>query len=410
MTAKNKSRHDAHWNLFPTIAASFLFLSLIASIAAIAAIIPISPAAKTPRPVKTPRPAKIPQPAKIPESAINPSPDFQALRLAITDLRKEFGEKYPSAAAYLEKLSQLEKDFAFAGAAVTSNASQAANAAAPTKDFNARFEALKREALFANPLLDFDRLLVIRRDPKQLGLPQNWEGNDSLPRNGYDNEIAILSPLGPDGKLTTLFKPPKGEFVGDVDLHFGAGRMLFSMSSGATDNRWRIWEIKSDGSGLRQLPLIEHGEVDNYDACYLPDGAVIFSSTAPFVGVPCVTGASHVANLYRYEPANGTIRQLTFDQDHNWCPTALPNGRVLYLRWEYSDIPHFVSRILFHMDPDGAAQMEYYGSNSYWPNAMFYARPAPNHATKFVAVVGGHHDNPRMGELVLFDAAEGRHE
>ena len=88
----------------------------------------------------------------------------------------------------------------------------------------------------------------------------------------------------------------------------------------------------------------------------------------------------------------------------------LNNGRVLYTRWEYSDIPHYTSRILFHMNPDGTGQMEYYGSNSYWPTAMFFARPVPDHPTKFVAIVGGHHGVPRMGELVLFDPAKGRHE
>ena len=104
------------------------------------------------------------------------------------------------------------------------------------------------------------------------------------------------------------------------------------------------------------------------------------------------------------------IRQLCFDQDHDWCPTVLNNGRVLYIRWEYTDMPHSNTRLLFHMNPDGTEQMEYYGSNSYWPNSIFYARPIPGHPTKVVAVVGGHHGEPRMGELVIFDPARGRRE
>ncbi|KKM23006.1 hypothetical protein LCGC14_1619540, partial [marine sediment metagenome] len=36
----------------------------------------------------------------------------------------------------------------------------------------------------------------------------------------------------------------------------------------------------------------------NYDACYLPDGRIVFTSTAPLIGVPCVGGSSKVANLY----------------------------------------------------------------------------------------------------------------
>ena len=62
------------------------------------------------------------------------------------------------------------------------------------------------------------------------------------------------------------------------------------------------------------------------------------------------------------------------------------------------------------MNPDGTGQMEYYGANSYWPNAIFFARPIPNHPTKVVAVIGGHHDHPRMGELVVFDPQQGRFE
>jgi len=253
-----------------------------------------------------------------------------------------------------------------------------------------------------------DAILLVRRGAGRLGLPANWQGNESLPKNGYDNEIAVLSPVRPGGKIRTLFRPAGGAFVGDLDLHFDADRLLFSMPGG--NGRWQVHEMEVDGTGLRELPLILRPDVDNFDACYVPDGAIIFSSTAPRVGVPCVRGASHVTNLYRYDPGSGTIRQLTFDQDHDWCPTVLGDGRILYLRWEYADLPHFVSRILFHMNPDGTGQAEYYGSNSYWPNSMFYARPIPNHPSRFAAIVTGHHGVPRMGELVLFDAAKGKRE
>ena len=41
---------------------------------------------------------------------------------------------------------------------------------------------------------------------------------------------------------------------------------------------------------------------------------------------------------------------------------------------------------------------------------MFYARPIPGHPTAVIAIVSGHHGVPRMGELVLFDPAQGRFE
>ncbi|HEY3323204.1 MAG TPA: SUMF1/EgtB/PvdO family nonheme iron enzyme [Planctomycetota bacterium] len=325
-----------------------------------------------------------------------------SLRLAVRDLMDTHGARYPNGAKYLAQLDEIEK-------ALQGKDKAPAQAALAT---------LQREALLANPLLDFGKLLLVKRGEKSpRGLPQNWEGNEALPKSGYDNEIDVLSPVNPDGTLTTLYKPEGTPYVGDMCLDYDAEKLMFSMSGnkGAPAgspgvSRWQIYEVKTDGAGLRQLPLISQPDVDNYSSCYLPDGNIIFTSTAPFTGVPCVTGASHVANIYRLETQTGAIRRLTFEQEHNWCPTMLPNGQVLYLRWEYSDIPHYVARILFHMNPDGTNQQEHYGSNSYWPNAMFFAKPVPGSATKFVAIIGGHHDVPRMGELILFDTAKSRRE
>ncbi len=326
------------------------------------------------------------------------STDFEAVCLAVEDLRQSFGAAYPISA---EEQAELQR--ASAGASALLGRALAGDAQAEAQ--LGGWIALARRALLANPLLNFDTLLVIKRSEKQLGLPQNWESNSTLPMSGFDNELDTLSPVA-DGTMTTLYRPAKDVFLGDVDLHFDADRLLFSMPG--DNGRWQLHEMMLADRAVRQLPLITEPDVDNYDACYLPDGNILFTSTAPFTGVPCVTGSSHVSNIYRYDSASGAIRQLSFGQDHDWCPTVLNNGRVLYLHWEYSDIPHFVSRILFHMNPDGTSQMEYYGSNSYWPNAMFYARPIPNHPTMFCAIVGGHHDVPRMGELVLFDPARGR--
>ncbi|MCY3020103.1 MAG: SUMF1/EgtB/PvdO family nonheme iron enzyme, partial [Planctomycetota bacterium] len=255
---------------------------------------------------------------------------------------------------------------------------------------------------------DFDKLLVVKRNPKQLGLPQNWQGNCALARNGYDNQIAVLSPVGPQGKLTTLLKPAKGEFVGDINLHFDGDKMLFSMPG--PNNRWQCFEMKADGTGLRQVTTSEYPDIDNYYPCYLPDGRIIFSSTGCFHGVPCVGGANWVANLFIQDADGKNMRQLCFDQDHDWYPVVMNDGRVLYTRWEYSDTAHYFTRILMRMNPDGSGQMEYYGSQSYWPNSLFYAKSVPNHSSKIVAIVSGHHGVPRMGELVILDPALGRHE
>jgi len=337
------------------------------------------------------------------------SVNMPALRLAVEDLSAAYPDKY-GAKGYMSRLAGFEKQLPEILSGIAAGRADAAKQAASLLAF-------RQEALLANPLLDFDRLLVVKRNVKgpSLGLPQNWQGNSCLPRRGYDDEVAVLSPVAPGGALTTCFKPAGPRFVGDVDLHFDAGRMMFSMPD--DKGRWQVFEVgvdastgRADAASLRQLTPGGQADVDNFDACYLPDGRVIYASTACMQGVPCVQGSSFVANLFLLDRATGGVRQLCFDQDHNWCPTMLPNGRVLYLRWEYSDLPHAFNRILFTMNPDGSGQSEFYGSNSYWPNGIFYARPVPGESTKFVGIVTGHHGVRRMGELVLFDTARGRHE
>ncbi|MCY3022279.1 MAG: SUMF1/EgtB/PvdO family nonheme iron enzyme, partial [Planctomycetota bacterium] len=314
-----------------------------------------------------------------------------------------FGSQYPKGAEYLARAEEMEKMAAdIAGKGEKSADPQV------LAQLSQQARALFQDALLANPLLDFDKLLLVKRGVSSLGLPQNWQSNSSLHKTGYDNEVAVMSPVTPGGQMKTLYKPDGGKFVGDVDLHFDGDRMLFS-SIGA-NGRWQVFEIGADGKGLRQVTPGDQPDVDYYDACYLPNGKIVFNSTACFVGVPCVYGSDHVTNLYLMDADGKNIRQLTVDQEHGWCPTVLNNGRVLYLRWEYTDTPHSQTRLLFHMNPDGTEQAEYYGSNSYWPNGVFYARPVPDHPTKVAGIVTGHHGVPRMGELVILDPARSRFE
>ena len=213
--------------------------------------------------------------------------DIAALRRAIVDLMETFGGEYPRGGEYLKRLDVLE-----------GGAEQFADASAEVlKQRAAALVALRRQALLDSPLVNFDKLLLVKRaaNAPSLGLPRNWQSNSSLPKTGYDDQIAVHSLSRADTELTTLFKPSAGRFVGDVDLHFDADRMLFSMLG--DQGRWQVFEIGIDGSGLRQLTG-EQPDVDSYDACYLPSGKIIFTSTACFAGVPCVYGSSHVANLY----------------------------------------------------------------------------------------------------------------
>ncbi len=347
--------------------------------------------------------------------------NIRSLRLAVEDLCRTYGPRYARGPEYLERLSALQKTFAEArGPSGLDGNPERLLAAAQ------QFEALRTEALLANPLLDFEQLVLVKRKDARAyhpaprftvppfasgpallnGLPLNYQGNGVLRQGPPQDEIALLAPLRTGDRLTTLFRPPKPVFVGDLKLHFEADRLLFS-SIGSHD-RFQIFEVGTDGQRRRQVTRGEEDDIDNYDACYLADDRILFGSSACFQSVPCERRYDEVANLCVMNRDGSGVRRLCFDQDHNFYPTLMSDGRVLYTRWEYTDIAHAFSARLFTMNPDGTGQRAYYGSSSFWPNRIFYAKPVPDHPTKFVGIITGHHGTPRAGELVLFDVAQGR--
>ena len=271
-------------------------------------------------------------------------------------------------------------------------------------------DGIKRELMIdLNPAVSFDKLLFIRRRNGRNYLPCNWQSNSVLPKNGHDNELCFLDIRGARaGGTEVVYKPEGGRPLMDVELHWNADRLLFS--SVAASNAWHVMELDIATRKVRQVTRDDAPDVNHYDPCYVPDGHIIFSCTALKYAVPCVWGSTPVANLFRCKADGSEMELLGNDQEHAWCPEVMPDGRVMYLRWEYTDIPHANSRILFTCNPDGTNQRALYGSNSFWPNSMFYARPIPGKPTQFVAVLTGHHGLRRQGQLGLFDVTKGTEE
>lgn len=275
---------------------------------------------------------------------------------------------------------------------------------------------LKREILLANPTLDVDKIIVGRYkigtsarqiNPRALGTQNNnWSNQTSAPRGGFNAEIVELSDLRGDVKVRTIFKPTNGSSVPDLKLHWDAERLMFSMVD--TDKRWQVFEVRLDGTGLKKLIETPEKDLEFFDATYLPSGKLIAVSNIGYNGVPCVNGNDEVGNMCLYDPKDRSLRRLTFDQDANWAPTVMNNGRIMYTRWEYTDLTHYFSRFVMHMNPDGTEQKSLYGSGSYFPNSIFDAKPLPGHASQFIGVISGHHGVARSGRLMLFDPSKSR--
>ncbi len=275
-------------------------------------------------------------------------------------------------------------------------------------------------ALLANPLIRDKQVLAIRRELGEkartaiggdLGIvPENFHNNFAIyhPSEGWNNAFVSLRIQPQKIEKKEIFRPKAGTIIADPEPHFDGERFMYS--SIGTNKRWHLFEMNLKDGTSRQLTPEAYRDFDSFEGCYTPDGNYIFCSTGTFLGLPCTDGGSNMSGLFQYNPATGKTRQLTYDQDSNWSPVMMENGTVLYQRWEYADLPHANSRVMFTMNPDGTNQRAWYGSNSYFPTSYFDARPVPGRPSAMIGIVTGHHSTPRSGRLILIDTYKGRQE
>ncbi|MCU0871801.1 MAG: hypothetical protein MUE50_05605 [Pirellulaceae bacterium] len=129
------------------------------------------------------------------------------------------------------------------------------------------------------------------------------------------------------GQLTVLLDDPLGG-VRDPQVHYDGQKVLFSYRRGGTAT-YHLYEINIDGTGLTQLT---DGPDDDIEPAYLPDGGIVFGSSRCRRFVNC--WYSRVATLYRCDADGSNLRMLSSNNDHDNTPWVLPDGRILYMRWE----------------------------------------------------------------------------
>ena len=332
--------------------------------------------------------------------------NMEASRLAYEDMKRIEGF---DAVKYLPILTELEQQVKqgfgniYSGdEAVLVNAEKAV--------------ANKRAILLANPLLNGDKILTVRyqlgnRDRRamapELGTQSNnWSNQESARRKGFNADIVELSNLRDEVQIRTIYKPDNTSSIADLKLHWDGDRAMFTQTM--SDNRWNVFEVKLNNGDCKKLIDNPESDLEFYDGTYLPDGRIIANSNIGYQGVPCVNGSDPVGNMVLYTPQSKNLRRLTFDQDANWNPVIMNNGRVMYTRWEYTDLTHYYTRIVMNMNPDGTEQKALYGSGSMFPNSTFDVQPLPGYASAFVGIISGHHGVARSGRLILFDPAKAR--
>lgn len=344
--------------------------------------------------------------------------NYDALERSISYLSRKYSKTYTRGKEHLSTLARYRKD-------IPNPASFTQSAKAKDMDklkelVNFRLQALVHD----NPEISKGDIMAVRRyalsgdrTNRTQDRPANWQGITSMPGNGKNYRSEIIRLHAKNSGADSLPGPSdilhaRNTWCGYTDLDFGGGKILFTSWTDPDKKRraWDLFELDLATGNTQNVTSFMPEDTDSSDACYLPDGRIIFMNTSGYQGVPCVTGSDWVGNAHILDRKDNNARRITFDQDNNWCPTMLPDGRVLFLRWEYTESAHYFSRILMSMNPDGTDQKEYYGSNSYWPNSLFDAQAIPGKPGMFAGIVSGHHGEKRVGELVIFDINKGRTE
>lgn len=303
--------------------------------------------------------------------------DRLALQRAIEDLSTSFPARYPHGKDFLNRLNAASN--------------------------SASFLALRREALTANPLVCGQPLLFVVRhqyNPDHHNTEtmfQTGEINTASYQGGGTLKVIDFSK---GGEVRTIVDPGPEGVVRDPDVYFDGRKILFSMRRNIRED-YHLYEVQVDGSGLRQLTRA--AGVFDIDPVYLPDDSIVFTSSRE--PKYCMCNRHIMGNLYRMEKNGANIHQIGKSTLFEGHATLMPDGRILYDRWEYVDRNFGSSQGLWTVNPDGTSHQIYWGNNTASPGGVLEGRSIPGSGL-VLCTFSSCHDRP-WGALAIIDRQRG---
>ena len=227
--------------------------------------------------------------------------------------------------------------------------------------------------------------------------------NPSAPRAEWKIR-AVIDPTTPETLGVGVYSHP--------ELSWDAKKLLFCFKGEPTGST-SIYEIGVDGKGLRRLtnpmPYCKDykgsgaGQHDTAPA-YLPDGRIVFLSTRPSGLVPC--NNTGVAILHVMNADGSEVHPISVNNVNEFDPAVLPDGRILFGRWEYVDKNALTIQSLWTIHPDGSEETALFANNMVLPEAILDARPVPN--SHLIVGTLAKHNAPPRGSIAFIDSQLGK--
>ena len=306
------------------------------------------------------------------------------LRTAIEHHSAIFGVRYPKGEEFLARLDRLAAEMTAADADQLPR-------------LQAQLESLRREALVANPLVRGLPILFVvrhqyRRDHHNSAtMFQTGEINTASFQGG--GALKTLDPV--TCRVATLLELPEG-IVRDPDVHFDGRRILVSLRRNREDD-YHVYELDADGANLRQITF--GAGISDIDPIYLPNDRILFTSTRE--PKYCMCNRHIMGNLFTVNADGSNLDQIGHGTLHEGHAALLPDGRVIYDRWEYVDRNFGDAQGVWVTNPDGTNHAIYWGNNTNSPGAVLDTRSVPG-TEWFLATFSSCHDRP-WGALALVD-------
>ena len=286
---------------------------------------------------------------------------------------------------------------------------------------------LRRRIAFSNPLLDFDKILFIKRHRSGFNhMCDQYYGINTRPGGGI---YVLTDPFGDDPQVIDVLadsvvqrgrlkgqKLTGGSFL-SPDLSHDGKTILFAYveCTGDTAHRhhtdpsrghwhegrcYHIFKVNVDGSGLEQLT---DGTWNDFDPCWLPNGRVAMISERRGGYLRCGR-VCPTYTLYDMKADGTDIRCLSVHETNEWHPSVSNDGMIVYTRWDYVDRHGCTAHLPWITTPDGRDSRAMHGN--FAPRELradmeldIRAIPGSN---RFVATGAPHHGQA-FGSLVIFD-------
>ena len=242
--------------------------------------------------------------------------------------------------------------------------------------------------------LGFSKIVLAQRRPVRCSHVYTYH-NEGFQAGGG---LYVFTP-GPDGgKLDKLVDSPQGQVL-NCDLSYDGREVLFSWRKGPHDF-YQVYRIHIDGSALTQIT--DHPSY-NFDACWLPDGGIVFLSTRKPQVAYCWT--SGVGILYRMGRDGGNVRQISGNYLNDFTPCVTNDGQIMYCRWEYVDRPAGVIHGLWTLNPDGTGLAGFFGNRVLNPCTFMEPQPIPG--TRKILCTLTSHNGSLGGGVGIIDPIHG---